>query len=611
MFNIQDELRKLPDKPGVYIMKDKDGKIIYVGKAINLRNRIKQYFNSYSGSGHALKVQAMVSRIKEFEYIITDTELEALILECNLIKKHRPRFNVLLKDDKNYPYIKVTMNEEYPRIFMTRRVETDGSIYFGPYSSVPAVKETLNVIKKLFPVKTCRRVLPRDIGKDRPCLNYHIRQCLGPCQGTVDKEEYMAVMKDICGFLGGKYEEIVKNLEQKMRTAADRMDFEEAAVLRNKINSIKLVMEKQKVLSTQKKDQDVVALAREQADACVQVFFVRGGKLIGRKHFIFEGVGDVKDEELISSFIKQFYDSAEYIPGEVILQYDIDEARLIETWLGQKKSAKVHISVPRKGEKRHLVEMVAVNANDALRQFRERLMTEGDMFKDGAEILAELLMLDKVPQRIEAFDISNTGSTEMVASMVVFEEGKPARSEYRRFKIKFVENQDDYACMQEVLYRRLKRAEAAPPDSFGRLPDIIMVDGGLTHVKAALDVLREFNVAIPVYGMAKDDRHRTKTLIGTDGEVDLSKNLTVLRFVAAIQGEAHRFALDYNKKLRQKRYKSSVLDDINGIGPKRKRALIKYFGSLSRIKAAGIEELLEVEGINRSIAEKIYKYFHS
>jgi excinuclease ABC subunit C len=575
-------------------------------------------------------VLAMVARIREFEYIVTDSELEALILECNLIKKHKPKFNILLKDDKHYPYIKVTMNEEYPRVLMTRRIDKDGAKYFGPYSNAAAVYETIDVIKKLFPIKTCNKVFPRDIGKTRPCLNYYIYQCLGPCQGDINKEEYRNLMKDICSFLNGKHEDIVKRLEQQMKTAADSMDYERAAAMRNKVNSLKHIAEKQKVLSTTMEDQDVIAFAKGQTDSCIQVFFIRGGKLIGREHFIFEGAGDLENKELMTSFVKQFYGAAAYIPGEILLQEDIDELEIIERWLGDKREARVHIRVPRRGEKLHLVEMVAQNATIALNQFRERIKTEGALSREGLEGLTSLIGMDEPPYRIEAYDVSNTGSTEMVASMVVFEDGKPANHEYRRFKIKSVEQQNDYASMQEVLFRRFRHAEKemsqgdGSPDSeslsqenrpldstgkFSKLPDLILLDGGLGHVNAIADVLRELNVRIPIFGMVKNAHHRTRGLVSQEKEMDLAGNLPVLRFVTAIQDEAHRFALDYNKRLRKKRYVGSVLDEIEGVGDKRRKALLKHFKSVNHIKNAGVDDLMAVEGISRNVAEKIVEYF--
>lgn len=616
MFDIQEELRKLPEKPGVYIMKDKNGEIIYIGKAVVLKNRVRQYFTSQSSQ--TPKVLAMVSRIEEFEYIVTDTELEALILECNLIKKYKPKFNILLKDDKTYPYIKVTMNEDYPRIVMTRKIEKDGAKYFGPYTSGFAVRDTIDLLKKLFPIKTCSKVFPRDIGKDRPCLNYYIYQCMGPCQGNVNKEEYRALMSDICSFLGGKQEEIIKRLEKEMGEASQNLDFEKAARLRDKIISLRHIAERQKVVSTAMEDQDVIAFAKGQTDSCIQVFFIRGGKLIGREHFIFEGIGDVTDSELMTSFVKQFYSSAAYVPNEIVLQEDIDELNIIERWLSDRRSSKVYIKVPRRGEKLRLIEMVSQNALIALDQFKEKIKNEEALAKEGMEKLAELLELGHLPQRIEAYDISNTGASEMVASMVVFEKGYPAKGEYRRFKIKSIDSQNDYASMQEVIYRRISHAKkelseksetGVEKTKFSKLPDLILADGGLGHVNAVNSILKELNVNIPVYGMVKDSNHRTRGLVSRAQEFDLSKDLTLLRFITAIQDEAHRFAVEYNKKLRKKRYTGSVLDDIEGVGPKRKKALIKHFGSVKNIKTAGVDDLAAVEGINRDLANKIFEYF--
>jgi len=613
MFDIQEELKKLPDKPGVYLMKDSNGEIIYVGKAVVLKNRVRQYFQS--SSNHTPKVRAMVSRIKEFEYIVTDTELEALILECNLIKKYRPKFNILLKDDKSYPYIKVTMNEEFPRILMTRRVEKDGAKYFGPYTSVFAVKNTIELIKKLFPIKTCNKVFTKDGKKQRPCLNYHIHQCLGPCQGDVNKEEYRALMNDICGFLGGKQEEIVKRLENEMIKASENMEFEKAAALRDKIASLRHIAQKQKVVTNAMSDQDVIAFSKDPTDSCVQVFFIRGGKLIGREHFIFEGVGEVSDKELMTSFIKQFYSAAAYVPSEIVLQEDIDEMEIIERWLSSKREAKVHIKVPRRGEKLKLVEMVSQNALIALNQFKENIRNQEKMAKEGMEKLKEILQLDEIPHRIEAYDISNTGSTEIVASMVVFEGGHPEKKEYRRFKIKSLNSQNDYASMQEVVYRRFNHArkekeENTSQTKFSRFPQLILVDGGLGHVNSVLAVLEDMDISIPVAGMVKDDHHRTRGLVTREKEVDLSKDLNLLRFITAIQDEAHRFAIEYNRKLVQKRYKGSELDNIEGIGPKKKKALLKHFGSIKNIKKANVDDLEAVEGISPALAKKIFEYFN-
>lgn len=656
MFDIQEELKKLPDKPGVYIMKDENGAIIYVGKAVVLKNRVRQYFQS--SAAHTPKVIAMVAKISEFEYIITDTELEALILECNLIKKHKPKFNILLKDDKNYPYIKVTMNEDYPRILMTRQVYKDGARYFGPYSNVFSVRETMNLIKKIFPVKSCKKVLPRDIGKGRPCLNYHIRQCLGPCLGNVDREEYRNVMKDICSFLDGRQDIIVSKLEKNMQEAADRLDFEKAASIRDKLNSLRHISEEQKVLTVEGSDQDIVGFASSKTDTCVQVFFIRGGKLLGREFYIIEGTGEGETKELASSFLKQFYSTAAMVPPVVVLETDFDEKDVIEEWLSSRRGGRVHIRVPKRGEKLHMVEMVSQNAQIELNRFNEK-MAGGGPVKEGLQGMADVLGLPVAPKRLEAYDISNTGATEIVASMVVFEQGLPAKKEYRRFKIRSTDIQNDYASMQETLSRRFRHAEQerdsggeggggsgeayqdqqrdaqggeAPDETrlkgssvpggemhkpgvstarFASLPDLIMLDGGLGHVNAVKQVLDELRVTIPLCGMVKDDRHRTRGLVLPDREIDLANNLTVLRFVTSVQDEAHRFALEYNRKLRSKRYSGSILDEVEGIGPKRKKALLKHFGSISRIRQAGVDDLQAVEGISRAAAEKLYDFFRS
>ncbi len=618
MFDIQEELKKLPDKSGVYLMKDENGTIIYVGKAVVLKNRVRQYFQS--SAAHTPKVTAMVAKIAEFEYIVTDTELEALILECNLIKDLKPKFNILLKDDKTYPYIKITMNEDYPRVIMTRRVEKDGARYFGPYSSVFSVRETIRLIKRIFPLKSCKKVLPRDIGKGRPCLNYHIRQCLGPCSGNVDKEEYRSVMRDICSFLDGRQDSIMTKLEKQMEEAADKLDFEKAASLRDKLSSLKHIAQEQKVLSLAGADQDVIAFAASKTDTCVQVFFIRSGKLLGRQHFIMEGTGEGELRELASSFLKQFYSDAAVIPSEIIVATEFDDIDVIEEWLGSKRGGRVRVKIPQRGEKLHMVEMVSQNARIELEHFNERL-AGGSQVQEGLSGMAGLLGLEKTPHRLEAYDISNTGSSEIVASMVVFENGQPAKKEYRRFKIRSTDIQNDYASMQEVLYRRFRHAEAERADAedgtdgahhkFSKLPDLLMLDGGLGHVNAVGEVLDELGVTIPVCGMVKDDKHRTRGLVLTDREIDLTRNLTVLRFVTSIQDEAHRFALEYNKTLRTKRYSKSILDEVEGIGPKRKKALLKHFGSLGRLKQAGIDDLQAVEGISQAQAEKLYEFFRS
>lgn len=639
MFDIQEELKKLPDKPGVYLMKDETGTVIYVGKARVLKNRVRQYFQA--SAAHTPKVAAMVAKVKEFEYIVTDTELEALILECNLIKDKKPRYNILLKDDKSYPYIKITMNEEYPRIFMTRRKEKDGARYFGPYSNVISVRETINLIKKVFPIRTCKRVLPRDIGKGRPCLNYHIGQCLGPCSGKVGVEEYRAVVRDICSFLDGKQDEIISRIEQQMHEAADRLEFERAAALRNKLTGLRHITQEQKVLSVAGRDQDFIGFAANSTDTCAQIFFVRGGKLLGREFYIIEGNGEAELTETASSFLKQFYGTADIIPSEIVIPVDIEDKELVEDWLSTRRGARVHVKVPRRGEKLHMAEMVAQNARIELMHFSEKA-SQRDGAQEGLRETAALLGLEEIPHRIEAYDISNTGSSEIVASMVVFEDGKPAKKEYRRFKIRSTEIQNDYASMQEVLYRRFRHAEAErqkepvpeeqPGDTgnaeaadgsstvlgngesekkFSKLPDLVMLDGGLGHVNAVAQVLAEMGVRVPLCGMVKDDRHRTRGLVLPDREIDLTSNLKALRFVTSIQDEAHRFALDYNRKLRTKRYSKSILDEAEGIGPKRKKALLKHFGSVSRMRQASVDDLEAVEGISRALAEKLYEFLRT
>ncbi len=613
MFDIAEELKKLPEKPGVYIMKNKDGEIIYIGKAVVLKNRVRQYFNSYSNQN--AKVQAMISQIHEFEYIVTDTEIEALILECNLIKKHKPKFNIMLKDDKNYPFIKITMKEEFPRVVITRKIEKDGAKYFGPFTSAVAVKETVDIIKKLFPIKSCNKVFKNNKGKDRPCLNYHIHQCLGPCQGNVSKEEYREIILDIVKFLDGNQQYIIEKLEKEMDIASQNMEFEKAAKLRDKIISLRHIAQRQKIVSADMENRDVIAFARDQTDSCIQIFFIRKGKITGRKHFIFEGINHLTDAELMTSFVKQFYSNTEYIPKEIVIQVDIDERDVIEKWLLEKRTSKVYIKVPKRGEKLRLIEMVSENAVICLESFKERVKNEKKVAKEGLEKITAVLNFKNHPKRIEAYDISNTGSSEIVASMVVFENGLPSKSEYRRFKIKSIESQNDYASMQEVIYRRFTRArkhkeEGKEEKGFGKLPDIIMVDGGIGHVNLVYDVLKELEIEnIPVIGMVKDKKHRTSGLVGKDFEFDLSQDFLLLRFITSIQDEAHRFALEYNKKLRKKRYSGSVLDNIEGIGQKRKQALIRHFGSVKKIRSASVSQLSEVKGISKELANNIYEYF--
>lgn len=613
MFDIQEELKKLPDQPGVYIMKDANGIVIYVGKAVVLKNRVRQYFQQ--SSNHPPKVLAMVSRISEFEYIVTDSEVEALMLECNLIKKYKPKYNILLKDDKHYPYIKVTLNEPYPRLLKTRRVDKDGAKYFGPYSSNYAVNDAIDTLKKLFPLKTCNKNLPRDVGKTRPCLNYHMKQCLAPCQGEVNKDEYREMMKKICRFLGGQYDEILDDLKAQMGAAAEQLEFEKAAQIRNKINSIMQLSETQKVLSTDGQDRDVIGYAQDATDLCIQVFFVRSGRVVGREHFIFEGEGSEEISYSLSTFIKQFYNTVQYVPHEIVLQHEVEDNVIISEWLTNKRGFKVTLRVPQRGELVKLAKMVAQNAEISLKLNKERLQREGTVHTEGIQELIKVLQLDEAPNRIESYDISNTGSSEIVSSMVVFENGRPARQEYRKFKIKSVTQQNDYASMQETLFRRLNRArkeheENSENPKFSKLPDLILVDGGLAHVSAAQQVIDELGFDIKISGMAKDSHHRTKSLVYKGNEYDLSNNMPLLRLITEIQDETHRVAVEYNRKLREKRYTQSELDEIEGIGDTRKKALIRHFRSVASIKKADVAKLQEVNGISEKVARKIFDYFN-
>lgn len=606
MFDIQQELKNLPTSPGVYIMKDADNKIIYVGKAIILRNRVKQYFQK--SSNHTPKVLAMIAKIASFEYIVTDSEMEALILECNLIKYHRPHYNILLKDDKAYPYIKITMNEMYPRIMLARRIEkNDGAKYFGPYTSNYAVQNTINTIKKIFPVKTCAKDLPKDQGKTRPCLNFHLGRCLAPCQGNVDVEEYNDIIKDIISLLSGRSNEIIKKLEDEMKAEAKQLNFEKAAMLRDRIESISLITEKQKVDLSSNEDLDVIAIAKNDIDACVQIFFIREGKILGRNYFILEGSGREADSEIVSSFLKQFYASATSYPPSILVPAMAEDSDVIESWLTELRGANVNIKVPQRGDKHDLIKMVGENAKLSLVNFAIRYKGISEKNLKVLERLCSLTGIEEVPKRIEAYDVSNTGMLDNVASMVVFENGKPNKSEYKRFKIKAEGWPGDVPSMKEVLSRRFKHFDF-------ETPDLILVDGGIGHVNAVLEEIskaeRDDLSKVNVLGMVKDDKHRTRGLVNSDNvEYPLKYDLDVLRFVTSVQDEAHRFALEYNKKLRDKRYKASELDDIKGIGPKKKKELLKYFGSVAKIKKANKEELLSVNGITEKLADNIMGYF--
>ena len=616
-FNFEEELKKLPNKPGVYIMHDAQDAILYVGKAVNLRNRVRSYFRENIGRGP--QIDKMVSLIARFEYIVTDSELEALVLENNLIKEHLPKYNTLLKDDKTYPYIKVTVGEEYPRILFSREMKKDKSRYFGPYTSAAAVKDTIELLNKLYQLRTCNRSLPRDIGQDRPCLNYHIKQCQAPCQGYISKEDYRQQVELALDFLNGNYGTILKDLESKMQEAAANMEFEEAARYRDLLNSVKSVSQKQKITDSVGEDRDIIALAKEDNDTVVQVFFVRDGRLIGREHFyMMRGEGCTKGE-LLGDFVKQFYAGTPFIPRELMLQYEIPDSELIEDWLGKRKGGRVRLLVPKKGTKEKLVELAAQNAALVLSQDKERLKREEGRTIGAVKEIAALLGLENA-SRMEAFDISNISGFENVGSMVVFEKGKPKRSDYRKFKIRTVAGPDDYACMREVLTRRFvhgmdeqrKLQEKEIDNEFGsftKFPDLLLMDGGRGQVNIALSVLNELQIHIPVCGMVKDDNHRTRGLYYNNVEIDIDTRSEGFKLITRIQDEAHRFAIEYHRSLRSKAQVRSVLDDIPGVGAARRKALMRHFKSIEEIKSATVEELTAVSEIPEHIAEEIYAFF--
>ena len=617
MIDFEEELKKLPHKPGVYLMHDKDDTIIYVGKAIDLFNRVHSYFRA--GTKKSPKIEKMVTLIARFEYIITDSELEALVLENNLIKEHSPKYNTMLKDDKTYPYIKVTMGEEYPRVLFSRTMKKDKSRYFGPYTSAGAVKDTIELLNKLFWLRTCNRNLPKEIGNDRPCLNYHIKQCMAPCQGYVNKEEYREQVAQALEFLNGNYGILLKDLETKMKEASEAMEFEEAIRYRDLYNSVKQVSQKQKITDSDGEDKDILALAKDEEDAVVQVFFIRGGKLIGREHFYMTHVQDTEEEQILLDFVKQFYAGTPFIPKELMLQTAIEEQEILEKWLSGRKGSRVYIRIPKKGTKEKLVELAKNNARLVLSQDREKLKREEGRTIGAVKEIASLLGLENV-SRMEAFDISNINGYENVGSMVVFEKGKPKRSDYRKFKIRTVSGPDDYACMKEVLTRRflhgmeeakeLKEQELDQGfGSFTRFPDLLLMDGGRGQVNVALEVLSELGIDIPVCGMVKDDNHRTRGLYFQNVELPIDTHSEGFKLITRIQDEAHRFAIEYHRSLRSKGQVKSVLDDIPGVGPARRKALMRHFASIQDIRQASLEQLMEIPEIPRAAAEEIYQFF--
>ena len=621
MFNVEEELKKLPRKPGVYIMRDDKDVILYVGKAINLHNRVRSYFRENIGRGPA--IDQMVSLIARFEYIVTDSELEALVLENNLIKENSPKYNTLLKDDKTYPYIKVTVGEDYPRILFSRTMKKDKSRYFGPYTSAAAVKDTIELLNKLYQLRTCNRVLPRDTGLERPCLNYHIKQCLAPCQGYVSKEEYRQQVAGALEFLNGNYSPILKDLEEKMNKAAEELEFEEAARYRDLLSSVRQVSQKQKITEGVGEDKDILALYQDETEAVVQVFFVRDGKLIGREHYYMTHVPENNKPAILQDFVKQFYAGTPFIPRELMLQYEIEDAELIEKWLSERKGSRVYLKVPKIGSKEKLVELAAQNAKLVLSQDREKLKREEGRTIGAVKEISDLLQLPLTgTARMEAYDISNINGFENVGSMVVYEKGKPKRSDYRKFKIKSVSGPDDYACMREVLTRRFrhgmeesKELEEQEMDqeygSFTKFPDLILMDGGRGQVNIALSVLEELGINIPVCGMVKDDNHRTRGLYYHNIELPIDTHSEGFKLITRIQDEAHRFAIEYHRSLRSKTQVKSVLDDIPGVGPARRKALMRHFKSLEEIRQATVEELMEIPEMNERTAEEIVTFFAS
>lgn len=612
---LAEKLKRLPDKPGIYMMKNGAGEVLYVGKAVSLKNRVRSYFRS---SRHPNpKTANLVNQIADFDYILTDSEVEALILECNLIKKHHPRYNVRLMDDKSYPYLKVTLDEKYPRVFMTRRVIRDGARYYGPYTDVGAVRETLSLLKSIFPLRMCRQKSVE--GQKRPCLNYHIKRCLAPCTGKVDTESYSDMIKDVCLFLGGKQEDLVKQLTGKMDEASANLDFERAAALRDRIKAVEKVVEKQKIISLDAADQDVMAMFREGEVSCVVVFFIRGGKLLGREHFILEETSRMDDSEVLTAFVKQYYNQAEYVPGEILLAADLTELPVITTWLERRRGGRVRFRVPVRGEKAKLLKMAAKNAAEELAQHRTREEQAKARIEGALLGLREFLHLNQLPRRIECYDISNIQGAESVGSMVVFVDGKPRNDRYRRFRIKTVEGPNDFASIQEVIRRRfgraLKETEAIEEGrldrakaKFAELPSLVIIDGGKGQLSAAREAMRELGFeGMATFGLAKEFEH----LFGEDSPdpIVLPRNSESLYLLQRIRDEAHRFAVSYHRNLRGKRSLKSILDDIPGVGPKRRKVLVEHFRTMAALRKATVDDLAEVPGITGAVAEAVYEFF--
>ncbi len=618
MFDFEYHLKNLPEKPGVYLMKNSLGEIIYVGKAKKLKNRVKSYFQN--SKNHTEKVKAMVKNISEFEYIVTDSEMEALILECNLIKKHSPRYNISLKDDKFYPFIKVTINDEFPRVFVTRNYAKDGSKYFGPYTNGTAVYETINLIYKIFPVRTCKMTIKEGSQNMRPCLNYHIKKCLGPCGGCVSKSDYNEKIIDIINILSGKDDNVLKQLKLEMEEASENLEFEKAASIRDKYLAVKTIIEKQKIFKTVEGDEDFINIEQDEKDSCIQIFFSRDGKITGREHFIFENTANDSLEELIEEFITNFYGGTAKIPKTIVVPTILD-AQLIEEYLTIKRGSKVLVKIPQKGQKKDMLEMVKNNAKDTLEKFKDKYKKEKEINKTSLEELTELLELEEWPSRIEAYDISNIQGVDSVGTMVVFEEGRSKNSDYRRFKIKNVKGANDYDSMREILTRRFNRGlnevKAIQESNlkfsngkFSNFPDLIMMDGGKGQINVALEVLKELNINIPVCGLVKDDKHQTRGIIYNNTELIINRSSNLMQMIRRIQDEVHRFAITYHRSLRDKRTLHSILEDIPNVGEKRRRALLMKFGSVDNIKKASIEELIETPSIDKKAAESIFTYFN-
>ena len=617
MFQIEEELKKLPGQPGVYIMHDAKDAIIYVGKAISLKNRVRQYFQS--SRDKTAKIKQMVSKIARFEYIVTDSELEALVLECNLIKEHRPRYNTMLKDDKTYPYIKVTASEEYPRILFSRQMKKDKNKYFGPFTSAGAVKDTIELIRKTYRIRACSRKLPQDMGKDRPCLYYHIHQCDAPCQGYISQADYQKSVKQAVGFLNGQYEPVMKYLEEKMRTASETMEFEKAIEYRDLLDSVRKVAQKQKITSQSMEDRDIIAMAKDERDAVVQVFFVRDGKLIGREHFHMNLTGSESKAEILNSFVKQFYAGTPFVPHEIWVQEELEDAEVIASFLTARRGQKVRFVVPKMGEKERLVELAEKNAKMVLSQDKEKIKREELRTIGAMNQIGSWIGLSGI-KRVEAYDISNISGFESVGSMIVYENGRPKRNDYRKFRIRTVQGPNDYASMREVLLRRFshgleetKKLQAEGGDlamgSFTRFPDLLMMDGGRGQVNIALEVLRELQLEIPVCGMVKDDNHRTRGLYYQNVEIPIDHHSEGFQLITRIQDEAHRFAIEYHRSLRGKEQVRSVLDDIKGIGPARRKSLMRTFKTIEAVREASVEELEAAPQMNRAAAEAVYIFF--